>query len=421
MALTRKGLFYLIIAYFFIGLALIFKEPALTVFVIPNALLLLLSSHVPKSPNLKVSRRINPPRSFGDENVDVSVEVYNDSDERIEELSLNDQIPESLILESGTPTLTLQMHPYERVEFGYRFLAPGRGNYALGPLSLQTADVMQFHECKGEIPCNDELTILPKMEKLGPIALRARRVEQWPGQVPSRRMGSGTEFLELRQYEPGDELRRINWKASARKGSLVTNEFEREQVTDALLVVDASQGTFSKIFDFDVAEFELSLTASLCSQLISQGNRVGLSVYSMVRTWVDPGFGKRQLLRLLRSLATVRPGRASIPLQYAVESVIVSMVAARSVIIFISPLLDDDIVKVMANLAERGYGIICFTPVVGSNVADMNQSMVLARRILVSERRIKIAEGARFARLIEFSPQLDLRNELRRWKPRREP
>ena len=421
MALTRKGLAYLITAYFFIALALIFREPAFTAFVIPNALLLLFSSRVAKFPNLKVTRRIYPPRSFGGEPIDVSVEIYNDSDKRIDDLKLEDQIPESLVLESGTKTLTMQMRPYERAEFGYRISAPRRGNYTLGPIYVHTADVMQFHERNGEIPLNDELTIMPKMENLGPIALRARRVGQWPGLVPSRRIGSGTEFFELRRYEPGDELRRINWKASAKRGSLFSNEFEGEQVTDVLLVVDASEGTFSKMFDFDIAEFELSLAASLCSQLINQGNRVGLSVYSMVRTWVDPGFGKRQLLRLLRSLSMVVPGRASIPMQYAVESVIVTMVAARSVVIFISPLLDDEVVSVMVNLAGRGYVIICFTPTVGSKVAGVNQSQVLARRILASERRIKMAEVAKFARLIQFSPQRDLRNDLRRWKPRREP
>jgi hypothetical protein len=83
-------------------------------------------------------------------------------------------------------------------------------------------------------------------------------------------------------------------------------------------------------------------------------------------------------------------------------------------------LFDDEIVKVMANLSGRGYGLICFTPIVRSNAAGVSQAVVLARRILTAERRIKMAELARYARVIQFSPQLDLRNELRRWKPRRE-
>ena len=418
MTLTKKGVVYLVIAYSFIGLSLILKESALTAFVIPTALLLLISSHVSRPPELKVTRRIYPQRSFGDEDIDVRVEVNNNSNRTVNELDLEDQIPESLTMGVGTRTLTTYLRPHEQVEFSYRISAPRRGSYALGPILLRRSDFMQFHEYKGELPVRDELTVMPKIEKLGPIALRAQRVGQWPGLVPSRRTGSGTEFFESRPYALGDELRRINWKASAKAGVLITNAYEGEQVTDVLVVVDGSEETLSRVFDFDVAEFELSLAASLCSQLINQGNRVGLSVYSAVRTWVDPGFGKRQLLRLLNGLAVASPGRASIPLQYAVESVIVSMVAAKSVVVFISPLMDDQIVRVMTNLATRGYEIMCFTPATVVDLAGMAESEVLARRILAVERRIKMAEVAEVARLIEFSPRLDIKQELRRWKPR---
>jgi uncharacterized repeat protein (TIGR01451 family) len=419
MAITRKGLTYLLLAYSFIGLAVVFREPALMGFVIPSAILLLFSSRVPQSSNLRIVRRVHPLRSFGDESIEVTVEVHNDSGNAVNEVRLEDRIPESLVLEAGTKTLTMYLRPRERTEFGYRVLAPKRGNYVLGPAHLRVSDIMGFHEYETEMAIMDEFTVMPRVEKLGPIALRARRVQQWPGLVSSRRIGSGTEFFELRPYQAGDDLRRVNWKASARLSNLVTNEFEGEQVTDVLIIVDVSEAALSKLFDFDVAEFELSLAASLCSQLISQGNRVGLSVYSAVRTWVDPGFGKRQLLRLLNSLAIAEAGRASIPLQYGVESVIVSMVAARSVLIFISPLLDDETIEVVVNLATRGYGVICFTPTVASNVEERTLSRILARRILTSERRIKMAEVAEVARLIEFAPQLDLRHELRRWGPRK--
>ena len=141
-----------------------------------------------------------------------------------------------------------------------------------------------------------------------------------------RRMGLGTEFFELSPYTPGDDLRRVNWKASAKLRQLVTNEFEGEQVTDVLVALDCSQGVASKLFDFDAMEFQVSLAASLCWQLILQGNRVGLSVYGAVRTWVNLAFGKRQLLRILDNLAIVKPGPATVPLDYAVESVITTLV-----------------------------------------------------------------------------------------------
>jgi uncharacterized protein (DUF58 family) len=309
------------------------------------------------------------------------------------------------------------MRPDEQAQLWYRISAPRRGTYVLGPILFRTTDLFGFHESSGEISVLDDVSVLPKMEKLGAIELRARRVGPWPGSIPSRKIGPGTEFFELRSYMPGDDLRRINWKASAKSTRLMANEFEGEQVTDVLVVVDCSEGSMSRVFDFDVAELEVSLAASLCAQLIYQGNRVGLSVYSAVRTWVGPGFGKRQLLRLVNSLAVVTPGRASVPLKYAVESVIVSVVPARSVILFISPLMGEETVDVIEDLTTKGYGVICFTPVAGSRTEGMTDSMILARRILAAERRIKLIDVSKKVRVIEFSPEIDVRYALRRWMP----
>lgn len=418
MPLTTKGLAYLVVAYAFIGLALIFRQPVLTAFVIPNAILLFFSSRklLSSTPKIGIARLMNPQRSFGGESIDVAVQISNKSDATLDELQLKDGIPESLKLEAGSGETTIYMHPHEQTQLWFRISAPKRGIYVFGPMSFRIADIFGLHEKTGEIPVFDDLIVLPKMENLGPIDLRARRVGPWPGMIPSRRIGLGTEFFELRDYMPGDDLRRINWKASAKSTHLMANEFEGEQVTDVLLLVDCSEGSMSKLFDFDVAELEVSLAASLCAQLIQQGNRVGLSVYGAVRTWVDPGFGKRQLLRLLNSLAVVRPGKATLPLTYAVESVIVSVVPARSVIILISPLLNGETVNVVADLATKGYGILCFTPVVSLKTEGVTEPMILARRILAAERRINLRDVGKIARIIEISPQTDVRSSLRRWR-----
>jgi uncharacterized protein (DUF58 family) len=193
----------------------------------------------------------------------------------------------------------------------------------------------------------------------------------------------------------------------------MANEFEGENVTDVLVVLDCSEGTQSRLFDFDVAELEVTLAASLCAQLIQQGNRVGLSVYSAVRTWVDPGFGKRQLLRLLNNLAIVTPGKASLPIAYAVESVVSSIVPSKSIVVFISPLLGDA-PDVVTKLASKGYRMICFTPSTGSITDDVPVSMVLARRIIGAERKVGLIDVSKMARVIEISPEINVRSEMRR-------
>ncbi len=416
MPLTGKGLAHLLLAYGFIGLALVLREPIITIFVIPLAFVILVSSGlgtIQRDP-LSVARKLHPSRSFGGESIDVTVQVKNKSNKKYDTVYLEDSVPQPLVLEAGTKQIAVSLKPGETVEYCYRICAPLRGSYVLGPLSFRLSDAMGFHEYRGQLSELSELRIYPNLEKLGSIELRAKRVGPWPGMVPSRNIGLGSEFFELRLYSPGDELRRINWKASAKLARLVTSEFEGEQVTDVLVVLDCSEGALSKLFEYDAVEFEVSLAASLCSQLILQGNRVGLSVYGAVRTWVDPAFGKRQLLRLLDNLAIAKAGRPTVPMEYAVQSVIVAVAPSRSIIVFISPLIGEEVIDIIANVAARGYSLLCLAPALGGDYGGMPEVEMIARRVLSIERRLRLLDIAKYAKVIELSPEISIKSALRR-------
>jgi uncharacterized protein (DUF58 family) len=418
MALTRKAIVYLGLAYLFIGLTLTFREPSISVLVIPIAATFLYSSLFSKHirPQLRIKRALNPPRSFGGESIDVKVEIQNDSSDPVDQLHLEDEIPESLSLEKGTNFLTLSLLLRERLEHHYTISAPRRGRYVLGPMSVHLDDSFGFHNYSESIAGRDQVLILPKVENLRSLELRARRVGPWPGNVLSRNVGPGTDFFELRPYSPGDDLKRINWKASAKQRRLVTNEFERERVTDVMLVIDCSDGTQSKLFEYDVEEFEVSLAASLCSQLLLQGNRVGLMVYAEERTWLAPAFGKRQLLRILSGLAIVRAGSPVVPIGYAVETIATTVLPARSVVIFVSPFVGDGIVDAVLDTANAGYNVMCFAPT-ASTTDNGSGRQSLARKILATERRMNVKRIIPVSQLVSVAPNTSLQMLLRRIKP----
>lgn len=416
MPLTKKAVLYLSLAYFFVGLALIFRLPALAIFVIPIALIFFysaLSSQL-RSPNISVRRRLNPSRSFGGENISVTVEVLNNLGVDVGELRLSDNVPEPLGLENGTNSFVISLKPFEHAEHSYQISAPKRGRYALGPLRATSVDPMGFRQYSTAISGNDAVMILPHVDDLGTVDLKAKRVGPWPGMIPSKSVGAGTEFFELRLYMQGDELRRINWKASARQGRLVTNEFETERVTDVLVVLDCSEGILSGLYSFDAEEFEVRLAASLCSQLLLQGNRVGLLLYGAERTWVPPGFGKRQLLRILSSLTVAKAGRAVIPIDFAVQTIVTAVIPARSVVSFITPLMGDETVEVVRNVASAGYSVLCLTPRPDLPAKDESPSKLLAMRMLEAERRLNMRQIASVSRVHEVSPHSSLRAPLRR-------
>jgi uncharacterized protein (DUF58 family) len=356
---------------------------------------------------------------MGDEDVEVTLAVTNISPHSIEALQLEDKLPYGVRLKSGTNRLMLSLGPGEVGEFKYTLSSPKRGRHELGPTLFVFKDNLRLRSISGQLSNVDELLVLPKIENLGTVDLKGRRVGPWPGLVPSRRMGIGTEFFELAPYIPGDDLRRVNWKASARSRQLVTNEFEGEQVVDVLVVLDCSEGVLSDIFDYDLLEFQVEFAASLCSQLIMQGNRVGLSIYGAVRTWLDLAFGKRQLLRILDSLAIVRPGAATLPIKYVVESVVSAILPARSLVLLISPMIGDDVPEMIENIAVKGYSTICFTPSIGTIPNDLNDSSRIARRIFAAERKLRISYVKHFTRMIEISPTRAIKPSIRvrnEWK-----
>jgi len=150
-----------------------------------------------------------------------------------------------------------------------------------------------------------------------------------------------------------------------------------------------------------------------------QGNRVGLSVYGAARTWVSPGFGKRHLLRLLDSLAFVKPGPATLPIRYVTESVVSAILPSRSLVVLISPIIDDEVIEMLEGIGVNGYSILCFTPSARRNLVNASKASRIARRIFADERDLRILRAQRLAGVVQLSPETTFKPLLRarsRWK-----
>ena len=408
------------IAYAFIFLSLGLRTPWLTLFVLPIAVLLFVPTSLPKASPVPISikRKLRPTRSVAGEDVNVTLTVTNTSPHTIRSLLIEDRVPQDLSLSGGTNRLMLSLRRGETTQFEYLISKPKRGSYQIGPTLSRISDSAAIRTIDYRITNTDELIVIPQIDKLGIVDFRGKRFGAWPGLVPSRRIGVGTEFFETSPYVAGDDLRRINWKASARSGMLVTNEFEGEQVIDAFLVVDCSEDVSSELFDYDALELQVGFAASLCSQLIMQGNRVGLSVYGAARTWVAPGFGKRHLLRLLDSLAFVKAGPATLPIKYATEAVVSTVLPSRSLVVLISPMINDEVVEMVESLAANRYTVLCFTPSTRPDRGITAESARVARRIFEVERRLRMLRAEKATRVIQLTPDLSVKAQLRvrsRW------
>jgi uncharacterized protein (DUF58 family) len=142
------------------------------------------------------------------------------------------------------------------------------------------------------------------------LHLRARRLVQTllGGEYHSAFKGAGLSFEEVREYQPGDDVRTIDWNVTARAGHPFIKRFVEERELTMILVVDvsASQSFGTGRLTKRAASAELAALLALCA--VSNNDRVGLLAFSsQVERYVPPNKGPRHVLRLLRDILAFDP------------------------------------------------------------------------------------------------------------------
>ncbi len=192
----------------------------------------------------------------------------------------------------------------------------------------------------------------------------------YSGRHRSRFKGASPEFVDYRQYYPGDELRSIDWKAYARTDRHFVKLFEKETDLTATILLDVSAsmafgGTVNQPAlpdgGFTKLEYGSYLSAALAYVLIKQGDKTGMVLFDEhVRSFTPPGGTVRHLYNLLNSLETCKPGggtATAVALRKAF-----GLLKQRGVVIIVSDLLDepDDIFNALRQYTHRGFEIIVF-------------------------------------------------------------
>lgn len=172
----------------------------------------------------------------------------------------------------------------------------------------------------------------------------------------SRREGSGTEFADIRPFQPGDRLRRINWRVSLRTDALHVETARAEEDTGVLLVVDAL-ADHGRSGGVDGGASSLDLTvraaAAIAEHHARGGDRVALRVVGVGGEQVGFGSGRRHLRRLLGTLAALRVGEPR-----ADEETLQFGATGGTVVVVLSPMLAESIGTATAALVRRGLPVL---------------------------------------------------------------
>lgn len=178
----------------------------------------------------------------------------------------------------------------------------------------------------------------------------------------SPRRGFSVEFAEHRMYQPGDELRYVDWKLLGRKDRLYVKQFEEETNLRAMVVLDSSRSMAwsgapeSRLTKFDYAR---RLAAALALMLVRQRDATGLVVFDeAIRAVLPPKASRAHWLRVVATLAASAPGHltaATPALQGVVEKL-----RRRGLVVFISDLLLDQApaLHALKFLRHRGHAVL---------------------------------------------------------------
>lgn len=418
---TRKATAYFTLASLLLVLALLLQDWQLAILVLPVASLFFLTNALgfPEKVEVELGRRIVPDESFGEEDIRVEASVRNIGSEPINNVEVHELLSEKVRLEKGSNVAHAPLPPGGTIELMLEFPSPGRGHHRIGPLTVRVRDVFGLYLVEKRLDA-EVLAVMPRPERVHGTELRPRHVGPWAGIIPARTSGAGSEFYSLRSYESGDDLKRINWKASARSGRLVVNETEAERVTDVMVVLDTDVA-FYESSEQDLFERSVRAAASMTSLLLRQGNRVGLILQGEERGIVPPGFGKRQERKILYTLALAKPGRAIISTGYVITLLARLMLPARAQLVIISPLLEPDVVEGIQQLVVAGYGVVVLSPLPVEPSSFKSDTEKLAYKIVQLERTNVLLHAERMCTLIQWPGGVPLSRKLREAKRPRPP
>ena len=217
--------------------------------------------------------------------------------------------------EASSRLVAFDVQPGENLRGSYKVTPGERGDYHFGDVWARFTTPLGLLTHQVRVPAEQAVKVYPDIFQTKKHLLLARenRVTQM-GLRRSRLQGQGTEFERLREYVPDDSLRHVDWKATARRGALITREYDVEQSQTILLLLDMGRTMASRTLEENgepgLTKADCAINASVLLTHIAAhaDDRVGLYCFARepIR-YVPPGKGAAQAGRLLDALYDLKP------------------------------------------------------------------------------------------------------------------
>lgn len=255
---------------------------------------------------------------------------------------------------------TTSLSGYERVRFRHSVRAHHRGHYSIGPTELRSGDLFGlFGTVRRDSRSPHGVTVYPRIVPLDGWELPAAKPM---GDNLSRNqlLDDPSRPRSIRDYRPGDPLKRIDWKLSAKRDELMVRTYDQSVSNDVVVMLESRTVDYAwHGYRYDVLESAVSGAASIASRCSELGYRVGLVANGVrptrgVMAVTPPGDGPHHLRTILEALAFIQP-LSFTPLDALALDRGAQAISAGSSIILVAGFLTETVVAYLHRCQREGH------------------------------------------------------------------
>jgi uncharacterized protein (DUF58 family) len=230
-----------------------------------------------KAGNVTADRKVPQRLSNGSEN-EVSITTTSNYPFQVS-LRIFEDFPEQFQIRDKYFAFTLK--PGSTSSIVYKLRPVKRGEYVFGYLNIHVSGVLGLMVRRFRFCHNQKTQVYPsfaQMKKYEIMAISNRLTEAGIKKV--RKIGSGYEFEHIRQYVQGDDPRKVNWKATARKGELMVNNFQDEKAQQIYCLIDKGRAMKMPFEDMSLLDYAINSSLVLSNTALIKGDKAGIITFS---------------------------------------------------------------------------------------------------------------------------------------------
>jgi len=345
MRFVFSKLFYALLAVGFVPLSLSWGRPMLR-WVALTYDLGLIALAIFDATNSKWPSKIRIERHFGGRfavgaETEVRIEIANHTPRDIS-LVIKDEYPPQMKL-SGVREAPVEVDAQTTATMIYGLTPPKRGRFEFGQVAVRYLSRWRLVWSQARVGTAVAVKVYPNMRRAREAELRAlgarsfvaaRRKSQWRGE--------GRDFESLRDYVRGDEMRHISWTATARRGKLVTRQYQMERDQTILIALDAGRLMTARIEGETKLDSAVHAALALMSAAARAGDNAGLLVFGRrIQAYLPPKRGAEHLDAALEALYAVEPEMIE-PSYARAFGFVAANSRRRSLVVVLTDLVDEE-------------------------------------------------------------------------------